>query len=368
MGFPFNLFSIDWAAHKDALGNDATIVPEWLAALCDDLPLVREEGFEQLEDHLVSSEGVAPITPFVVEPLLNLIEAERAKGRALATMLLANVALRALGAPGKAATEVLEQLQGERHSLETLTTRHDASTPFGASLRALIAVIGSRIAAPQFVEQLSAVEALVLEADAKDEAPVPTAAQLGEWLAQVKSGEGHALGLAQRAFSVDPAQALKILEADSKPGTTAVQQVNRVVLLSRCREALGRPIAASGTWSRSAQALLLDAARRNCVKAPKVGAALLALVTDASHAVRRRAVAIEVTHAEGDVEGAWTLADSLARQWLEPSRAGGVNQSLERSEILELLALFEASRAAARVAAVRAAPTPEVALPEGDSL
>ena len=366
MGFPFNLFSIDWAAHKDALGNDATIVPEWLAALADELPLVREEGFEQLEDHLVARGTLAPIAPFVVEPLLKLVESDGAKGRALATMLLANVALCARTKPGAEATEFLEQLEAERNSLETLTTRHDASTAFGAALRGLLAVIVARASSPQFVEQLTMVEALVLDADSKDEAPVPTIAQVKGWLEQVKGGEGHALGFAQRALAVDPATALAILEADSKQGTTSVQRVHRAELEALCRNALGQPVTVTaGTWSRPAQALLLDAAERNV---PQVGRVLLGLVTDATHAVRRRAVAVRVQHAEGDVEGAWTLADALVGEWLQPACAGAVNQSLGRVEMLALMKLFSTGLATTRAAEIRAAPTPEVALPEGDSL
>ena len=370
MGFPFNLLNIDWAAHKDALGNDATIVPEWLAALADELPLVREEGFEQLEDHLVSGGTLAPIAPHVVEPLLKLIETEAAKGRALATVLLANVALCARTRPGPEATEFLEQLEAERSGLETIATRHDASTAFGAGLRGLLAVIVARSSSPQFVEQLAAVEALVLEADGKDEAPAPTLAQVQAWVEQVKKGEGHALGLAQRAFGVDPKGALAILEADPTPGSTSVQRVHRAVLEALCRGALGQPVtvASAEAWSRPAQALLLDAAERNCLKAPKVGLTLLELVTDATHAVRRRAVAVRVQHAAGDVEQAWKMADALTGEWLEPARAGAVNQSLGRSEVLGLMKLFGSDLAAARTAALRAAPAPEVALPEGDSL
>ncbi len=369
MGFPFNLFSIDWAAHKDALGNDATIVPEWLAALTDELPLVREEGFEQLEDHLVSGGMLAPIAPFVVEPLLKLIETEHSKGRALASVLLANVALCARTQPNAAATELLERLEGERRSLETITTRHDASTAFGAALRGLLAVIVARNASPQFVEQLAAVEALVLEADAKDEAPAPTIAQVKIWHEQVKDGEGHALGLAQRAFAIDPRGALDILEADTRPGATSVQRVHRAALRALCCNALDQPVTLPAeTWTRSAQALLLDAAERSCVEAPKVGVALLALVTDPSHAVRRRAVEVRVEHAAGRLDAAWKLADGLVGDWLLPAKAGAVNQSLGRDEVLALMKLFAPELAAARVAQLRAAPTPEVALPEGDSL
>lgn len=369
MGFPFNLFSIDWAAHKDALGNDATIVPEWLAALADELPVVREEGFAQLEDHLLSVGALAPITPHVVAPLLKLIESDAAKGRALAAMLLANVALCARTRPSAEATELLEQLEAERAGLETITTRYDASTAFGAALRGLLAVIVTRAASPQFVEQLAAVEAVVLEADAKDEAPVPTLAQVQGWLEQVQAGEGHALGFAQRAFSVDPKGSLALLEADPSPGTTSVQRVHRAVLEALCRDALGQPVTVGpGPWGRPAQALLLDAIERSCVKAPRVGVALLALITDATHAIRRRAVAVRVRHAAGDVEGSWELADALARDWLLPAKAGAVNQSLDRAELLKLLKLFAPEVAAARVAQLKAAPTPEVALPEGDVL
>jgi hypothetical protein len=369
MGFPFNLFSIDWAAHKDALGNDATLVPEWLAALTDELPLVREEGFEQLEDHLVSGGGVAPIAPFVVEPLLKLIETEQALGRALASVLLANVALCARTQPNAAATELLEQLESERRSLETITTRHDASTPFGAALRGLLAVIAARNASARFVEQLAEVEALVLEADAKDEAPIPTVPQVKRWLEEVKTGEGHALGLAQRAFAIDPAGALAILEADTRRGATSVQQVHRAALRALCCDALDQPVTLPAqTWNRSAQALLLDAAERHCVKAPKVGLALLAAVTDSSHSVRRRAVEVRVEHAAGRRDEAWKLADALAGDWLLPARAGGVNQSLGRDELLGLMKLFGADLAAERVAQLRAAARPEVALPDGDSL
>lgn len=366
MGFPFNLFSIDWAAHKDALGNDASMVPEWLAALADELPLVREEGFEQLEDHLVAGGALAPITLHVVEPLLNLIEAEPAKGRALGAMLLANLALCARSQPAKGATEFLEQLEAERHSLETITTRHDASTAFGAALRGLIAVIVSRTPSPQLAEQLAAVEALVLEADAKDEAPVPTPAQVQGWIAQVKNGEGHALGLAQRAFGVDPKGALELLEADTKPGTTSVQQVHRAVLDAQCRHALKLPMAPTGTWNRTAQALLLDAAERSCVAFPLVAVALCEGVTDPTHAVRLRAVVIRVHHAAGNHVEAWRLADALTREWLEPAKAGAVNQSLGRSEVVALVKLFSMDLAAARIAELKAAPTPEVALPDGD--
>jgi hypothetical protein len=369
MGFPFNLFSIDWAAHKDALGNDATIVPEWLAALADELPLTREEGFEQLEDHLVGRGALAPIAPYAVEPLIKLIESEPSKGRALATMLLANLALCARTCPNAEATELLEQLEAERPILETITTRYDASTGFGAALRALLAVVVARSSSPQFVEQLAAVEALVLEADAKDEAPPPSQGQVKIWLEQVRDGEGHALGFAQRAFSVDPKNALAILEADGAPGTTSVQRVHRAVLEAQCRNALGQPVTVmAAEWGRPAQALLLDAAERACVKAPQVGIALLELIIDPTHAVRRRAVAVRVTHASGDVEQAWTLADALAAEWLLPAKAGAVNQSLGRSELLDLMRLFNPDRAAPRIAQLRAAPVPEVALPEGDSL
>jgi len=56
------------------------------------------------------------------------------------------------------------------------------------------------------------------------------------------------------------------------------------------------------------------------------------------------------------------LADALTREWLEPARAGAVNQSLARSEVLGLMKLFSSDLAAARTAQLRAAPTPEVLL------
>ncbi len=370
MAFPFNLFSIDWAAHKDALGNDATIVPEWLAALADELPVVREEGFEQLEDHLVSGGVLAPVAPHVVEPLAKLVESAPAKGRALATMLLANVALCARAQPSATATDFLDLLMAERSNLEFLTTRYDASTAFGAALRGLLAVVVGRDSSPQFVEQLAVVEALVLEADGKDEAPAPSPAQVEGWLAQVKAGEGRALGLAQRAYAVDPKAALAMLDADATPGTTSVQQAHRAVLEALCRNGLGQKVTVTSTrpFTRAAQALMLDAAERDCVQAPKVGAALLELITDPSHAVRRQAVAVRVQHAAGDVEGAFRSAEALALDWLQPSRAGGVNQSLGRAEMLGLMTLFSPERATKRIAQIRLAPNPEVALPEGDSL
>ncbi len=369
MGFPFNLFSIDWAAHKDALGNDATIVPEWLAALADELPLIREEGFEQLEDHLVSRGLLAPIAPHVVEPLMKLIESEPAKGRALAAVLLANVALCAHSCPSPFATEFLDRLEEERNNFETIATRHDASTAFGAALRGLLAVIVNRTNSPQFVEQLAEVEALVLEADGKDEAPPPTPGEVKAWLDRVKEGQGHALGLAQRAFSIDPSGALAILAADLRAGTTSVQRVHRAVLEALCRNALGQPVTvSSGAFNRSAQSLLLDAVERTCVGAPRVGMALLALVTEATHSVRRRAVAVRVEHAAGKPQAAWRLANSLALEWLQPARAGGVNQSLGRAEMLALMKLFTSDLATVRVEEILAAPTPEVALADGDSI
>lgn len=353
MSFPFNLLSIDWSALTDARGAPAALVPEWLAGLADDLPLVREEAFDQLEEALGEGAGAAA---HAVEPLLKLIEAEGRKGRALAALLLANLAQQ------PRSTEVVEQLREERASLETLTTRHAASTPFGAALRALTTVLSSP-PGTRFVEQLAAVEALVLEADGKDEAPPPTPAQVKEWAVKVARGEGHALGLAQRAFGVDPAGALAILEADTKPAATSLQRVHRVVLEAKCHEALGKAVAiAPGDWSRTAQALLLDAAER---ASAQVGAALLTLVSDPSHAVRRRAVEVKVRHAAGARAEAAKLADALAAEWLMPARAGAVNQVLGKGELIALLTLCGGG---ARLAQVQAAPVPEVALPDGDVL
>ena len=361
MAFPFNLLSIDWKA--------APLVPEWLAALTDDLPLVREEAFAALELALSPAGGLAPAAGLAVAPLLRLTESEPSKGRALAAMLLANLALAARARAGAGASALLEHLEPERSSLELLTTRHDASTPFGAALRALIAVLVTPNASTQFVEHLAAVEAVVREADGRDEAPAPTLAQVKQWVDKVRAGEGHALGLAQRALPIDARGALQILQADPTPGTTSVQRVKRAVMQVLCLDAIDEPVVVvGGPWSGAAQALLLDAAERHCVKAPKVGLALLEQVTDGAHAIRRRAVGVRVHHAAQQPAAAWALADGLAAQWLEPSRAGGVNQSLSRSEVLTLLQLFANPDAAARAAQVRAAPAPQVAVPEGDVL
>ncbi len=350
MGFPFNLFSIDWADSR---------VPEWLAALADDMPLVREEAFDELEDHLVSAVGVDVAAAAVVEPLSALIGTESAKGRALAAVLLSNVAQHARRWPGPPSTDFLEALPAERAGLQTLAARHDASTALGAALRLLLSVPTDA--------QLEAIEQLVREADAKDEAPPPTAEELREWIERVKRGELHATPYAQRAFAVDPKQALAILNAaplaeKGTPAQTSVEQVDRAVLEARCQDALNEPVTIAKTgWSRTAQARLLDAA----VAYPKVGAALLAAVTDPAHAIRRRAVEVRVKH-EAKSQDAWPLADALAADWLKPSKTGAVNQSLSRGELLSLLALFPESNK--RAAELKAAPAPEIAMPDGEAL
>ncbi len=347
MGFPFNLFSIDWADSR---------IPEWLAALSDDMPLAREEAFDELEDHLIAATGVDASAAHVVEPLCALIGSESAKGRALAAVLLAGVAQHARRWAGEASTEFLEALPAERAGFETLAARHDASTSLGAALRLLLSIPTDA--------QLEAIEQLVREADAKDEAPPPTGDEMKEWVGRVSRGELHAVPYAQRAFAVDPRAALAILRAaatGNPPPQTSVEQVDRAVLELRCHEALKESVAApKGEWSRAAQARLLDAAERH----PEIGAALLGVVTDAAHEIRRRAVEVRVRHAAGDA-GASRLAETLATDWLGPAQTGAVNQSLSRAEILSLLALFPGSVLAARV---RSAPAPEIAMPEGETL
>lgn len=335
MAFPFNLLAVRWTSPA---------IPEWLAGLCDELPLVREEAFEQLAEGL--AEG-SPDAARVAEPLLKLVETEGAKGRGLAAVLLGHLAFE-----GRS-TELLEQLKEEKAVLETLTTRHSAATPLGAALR----VITTVLAAPpgsQFVDQLAAVETLVLQADEKDEAPPPTKAQVKEWV-----GRGPAVALALRALPVDAEGALAILRADRTEPTTALQQVNRAVLEARCREKLGQPVSFAGTWSRTAQALLLEAAER--VPAP-VGAAILSVVDDPSHAVRKRFVEVKVKHAAGDAS-ARARAEALAAEWLQPAKAGGVNQVLSKGELIGLM-----KAVGAPCDAIEAAGTPEIALPEGDTL
>lgn len=368
MAFPFNLYAVDWVAHRDAFGKSAGEVPEWLASLADEQPLVREEAAIELQEAFAVYGELAPVAPHAVEPLLKLVESEPAKGRGLAAMLLAHLALGARLRPSAPGQALLDGIEDERATLEILSTRHAASTPLGAALRALLTVLVSGEPVPPALHgQLETVEALVNEADAKDEAPPPTREELAAWLTRVKEGRGQAVSLAQRALGVDPRAALAILETDPKPGTTAMQRVNRAVLKAQCLDALGEPPRSSdAAWNRTEQALLLAATERTCVKSPKVGRQLLDLVTDPSHAVHRRALEVRVAHASGQVEAGWRLADALARDWLGPSKPGAVNQSLERGELLKLLALFPYS--AARSAEVSAAPPPQIAVPEGDVL
>ena len=368
MGFPFNLHAIDWAAQKVASGKSAAEVPELLAALADDQPLVREEAARELEELFAAHGALAPVTPLAAEPLFKLVESEAAKGRGRAAMLLAHLALEARTCASTPGQALLDLLEDERGPLETLTTRHAASTPLGAALRALISVLGTAALTPQLASQLEIVEALVSEADLKDEAAPPTAEELDAWLTQVKQGRGQAVAFAQRALAVDPRAALTILETDPKPGSTSVQRVHRAVLRAQCLDAIGRPAVSPETrWSLTEQALLLDATERHCAKSPKVARQLLEWVNDPSHAVHRRAVEVRVLHANGQVDAGWTVADQLALEWLAPAKAGSVNQCLERSELLRLLALFGV-KSAARTAEVTAAPAPEVALPAGETL
>ena len=143
MPFPFNLHAVEWAAHLDAFGKSATEVPEWLASLADEQPLVREEAAIELQEAFAAYGELAPVAPRAVEPLLKLVESEPARGRGLAAMLLAHLALGARLRPSAPGRELLEALEEERASLETLAARHAASTPLGAALRALIAVLAS---------------------------------------------------------------------------------------------------------------------------------------------------------------------------------------------------------------------------------
>ncbi len=369
MAFPFNLHAVDWSTHPDAFGKSAIEVPEWLAALADDQPLVREEGAGELSEALMANGVLAPVAPFAVEPLVKLVESEAAKGRGLAAMLLAHLAFEARLQPSEPGKALLEAIEDERTTLELLAGRHGASTPLGAALRALIAVLTALAPVSAALHgQLEAVEAVVDEADAKDEAPPPTAAELEGWLQKVKEGKGHAVSLAQRAFAVDPKAALAILQTDPRPPSTGMQRVSRVVLEGLCLDALGQPArVAAGPWSLTDQSLLLAAAQRHASTAPKVARALVELVTDPAHGVHRRAVEVRVAYAAGQVDAAWAQADALAREWLLPAKAGGVNQSLDRSELLELLALF-GDKCGARKAEVSKAPAPEVAVPDGDVL
>jgi hypothetical protein len=368
MGFPFNLHAVEWAGHQDALGKSASEVPEWLAALADDHPLAREEAALELQEAFALNGNLAPVAVLAVEPMLKLIESEPCKGRGRAAMLLAQLALGARIRPSSAGQNLLDLLVEGRAMLELLSTRHAASTGLGAALRALLTVLATPQPPAQLAFSLEKVEALVNEADAKDEAAPPTAAELGAWLSLVKQGRGQALALAQRAMGVDPKIALTLLEIDPKPGSTAVQRVHRVVLKALCLEQLrAPPQQIEGPWSLTEQALLLDCAERKCTQAPKVARQLLALVSAPAHAVHRRMVEARICHAAGELELGWKLADALAADWLGPARAGSVNQCVERNELLKLLALFGPG-AAARSAAILAAATPEIAVAEGDVL
>jgi hypothetical protein len=370
MAFPFNLHAVEWSAHQDAFGKAADEIPEWLASLADDQPGVREEAAAELQERFAVHATLAPVCPHAVEPLLKLVESEAAKGRALAAMLLAHLAHGAKLFPSTHGRAVLDAIEDERATLELVSTRHAASTPLGAAVRALTAVLTSGEPVPASLQaQLDAVEALVNEADAKDEAPPPTREELTQWLERVKEGKGQAVPLAQRALAVDPRAALAILETDPKPtSVTGMQRVNRVVIKALCLDALGEPArAAAGPWSLTDQSLLLAAAERHAPKAPSVARQLLDLVKDPSHLVHRRAIEVRVAHALGKVDAAWERAEALANEWLQPAKTGGVNQSLDKTQLLDLLGLF-GGRAAQRREQISAAPMPEIALPEGDVL
>jgi hypothetical protein len=374
------LDSVPWVKVTDAFEKPATAVPLLMMELTDADHRAREEAAGELRDALLGYERPAPVAPEAAVWLLKLLDAEGVPGRAHAALLLAELALFSRDALTPHAGETLRRIQGARARLEAVAAQHDGSTALGTAVRvALLASAAITHPVKQLLASVAAAEALVLEAEAKEELPAPTAAQLAQWRDDAKGRGAHeVVFLARRALEAEPSAALAILEAARPVGPAAgiTEQLDVALLWAEVHWALGRPAQAQAALEALSKVppaqrdtRFIGSATALLPVRPGFALELLKRVETPQLEVRRRALRVEAGCALKHYDEALREAVALARAWLVAPYPGAVNQILSRGEVLALLERAPRdAQADAVYAEVKAAPEAPVVMPEGDTL
>lgn len=98
---------------------------------------------------------------------------------------------------------------------------------------------------------------------------------------------------------------------------------------------------------------------------PRRARTALARVTDPNLTSWAEFIEAMAASTEGAPQAA-QLATQAARQWLEPAAEGALNQYVQRRDVLALLDRVDGEEVEATKEAVRAAPEPEVWIPDGN--
>lgn len=123
-------------------------------------------------------------------------------------------------------------------------------------------------------------------------------------------------------------------------------------------------LAENDKLSRRAQVVALRRAREHALNAPHLVATALERITADHLHHEKRLIQVLVKLGRGRRDDARQMALKLAREWLAPPEAGGLNQSVSRQQILSLLEHFTHTSARTLHQRVRDADEPDYIIPD----
>lgn len=389
--------SIAWASiptpwiHADPKPFDVT---GRVRGMIGDDPALAEECFSDLRELFVGyyhslAQASAPVVPFLVEILAH----DGTRGRGYAGLLLAEIAALARGSDSPIAQQCLAALRA-RHAAIEAVARCEAGSHVEAA-RLLLAILDDD-AVHDRSAALNRMHDMVC-AEEGDRPAVPSLPPGDEdtaaWLNALRDGSivdesaydrerqwaEMAVYLSGKVRDSDPGRALELLETRRPPpvegdneerrlDTLVRWSIARSVLLSLLRRHKESAAELDQlTWTYAAQSVALSAAEHEFGSA--IAVMLLEHVSDPSLRVRRRAAEARHSHRVGNNMTAMRQITALVDEWTKPAAVHGANQVLDRKQMRELVGLVADPQAREGLLAhLQAAPDPELALPEGDTI